>query len=254
MTLKIHPALATAIIAGILILCFALFKGCKQSKIEVAAKEQATHIADSALVLLKESKSSWDSTEQNYKYSLQQSQTEKEFIVSQKEQAEAKLDKALKENKDLIAKHNLAEYTDTATTLVPAEYISDCESCFTKLNNTTRLTLKYKNDINNLQANLNEQDQIYQKRFKQLDQERLGFYNKINSLAKEAKDATDKLKPHGRLYLSWGVLWKPVPWAAGAGLLYQTKDNMIYGARWYYSSTGQIIETTLNFPLSLKFK
>lgn len=254
MTFKINPWLATLVMAGILILIFALFRGCKQSKLEVAAKEKAQKIADSALAVLKESKRVWDSTEQNYQYSLDQAQTEKEFIVAAKEQTESELSKALKENKDLIAKHKLGEYSDTNSTLVPAEYISDCESCFTKLDNTTKLTLRYKDDLNNLQNNWDKQNQIYQKRFKQLDEERLGFYNKINSLAKEAKTATDKLQPHGRLYLSWGVMFGPWPKMAGGGFMYQTKYNLMYEANWLYGNMGHMVYGSIKFPLSIRIK
>lgn len=241
-------------IIAVLVLCFLLFKGCKQSKLEVAAKEKAQKIADSALAVLNDSKRIWDSTEQNYQYSLDQAQTEKEFIVAAKEQTESDLDKALKENKDLIAKHSLAQYTDTTAIMVPKEYTDDCESCFTKLDNTTKLTLRYKDDLNNLQNNWDKQNQLYQKRFKQLDEERLGFYNKINSLAKEAKDATDKLNPHGRLYLSWGVIWGPWPKMAGGGFMYQTKYNLQYGLKWYYGNQGHMVETSMYFPFSIKIK
>lgn len=241
------------VMAGILVLLFVLFRGCKQSKLEVAAKEQAQRIADSALAVLGDSKRVWDSTERDYQYSLDQAQTEKEFIVAAKEQTEGELSKALKENKELIAKHDMAKYTDTAAVIVPKEYADDCESCFVKLNNTTKLTLRYKDDLNNLQNNWDKQNQIYQKRFKQLNEERLGFYDKINSLAKEAKVATDKLQPRGRLYLSWGVMWAPWPVAAGGGFMYQNKYNMIYGAKWYYGNHGHMVETSMHFPLSIKF-
>lgn len=254
MTLKIHPVLATAIIAGILILSFALFKGCKQSKLEVAAKEKAQRIADSALALLKESKIEWDSSAKDFQDSLEFERGQKELIAAQKERTEGDLDKALSDNKELIARHHLADYNDTATIIVPNGYVNECEECFTKLDNTTKLSLKYKDDVNKLERKWTDQNRLYDKRFKQLSEEKLGLYNKVNALAKEAKNAADKLQPHGKLYLSWGVLWKPFPWAGGAGLLYQSKYNIIYGAKWYYSSQGHIIETTINFPLSVKFR
>jgi hypothetical protein len=164
----------------------------------------------------------------------------------------SELGTALIQNAALIDKHRLGKYTDTAATLVPQEYITDCEDCFIKLDNTTKLTLRYKDDLNKLEQKQDELNRINKNRFKQLDEERLGFYSKIKSLVQQQQADVAKLKPRARLYLSWGVLWKPYPWGAGAGLLYQTKQNMIYGAKWYYSPQGQIIETTLNFPLSIK--
>jgi hypothetical protein len=252
MTLKINPIVATLVIAGILIMAFTLFRGCRQSRIEVAAKEKAEHITDSALAVIRDYKTSSDSTAKEFQDTLQFERGQKELAQAQKERTEADLDKALADNKELIAKHHLADYTDTATIVVPSAYINECEDCFTKLDNTTKISLKYKEDFNNLGKKWDNQSQLYEKRFKQLNDEKLGFYNKINSLAKDAKEATDKLKPHGRLYLSWGVLWSPWPIAAGAGVMYQTKSYFQYGAKIYYGNRGTIVETSMHFPLSIK--
>lgn len=252
MTLKINPWLATLVMAGILILLFALFRGCKNNR-QLVADNTALATANKQLTATIDSSQKWhDSTDQNFKYSLEQSQIEKEFIVAQKEQKEAALDKALKENKELLAKHDLAKYTDTTAIVVPKEYTDDCERCFTKLDNTTKLTIRYKEDLNNLQNNWDKQNQIYQKRFKSLDSERLGFYNKINALSKQSQDAAAKLKPHGRLYLSWSVMCGPWPKMAGAGFMYQTKYNMMYEANWLYGNQGHMIYASMKFPLSIK--
>jgi hypothetical protein len=252
MTLKINPIVATLVIAVILIMAFTLFRGCRQSRIEVAAKEKAEHITDSALAVIRDYKTSSDSTAQEFKDTIEFERGQKELAQAQKQRTETDLDKALAENKELIAKHHLADYTDTATIVVSNEYVKDCEDCFTKLDNTTKISLKYKDDFNHLAKKWEDQTQVYDKRFKQLNEEKLGFYNKINSLAKEAKEATDKLKPHGRLYLSWGVLWSPWPIAAGGGLMYQTKYSFQYGLSVYYGNTGTIVETSMHFPLSIK--
>jgi hypothetical protein len=252
MTLKINPIVATLVIAGVLILAFALFRGCKQSRIEVAAKEKAEHIADSALAIIKDYKTVSDSTAQEFQDTIDFERGQKELAQAQKQRTEADLDKALAENKELIAKHHLADYNDTATMVVPVEYGRECEDCFTKLDNTTKISLKYKEDANKLESKLIIQTQSYENRFKQLNEEKLGFYNKINSLAKEAKDATDKLKPHGRLYLSWGVMFGPWPKMAGGGFLYQTKYNLMYEANWFYGNQGHMVEASIKFPLSIK--
>lgn len=254
MTLKINPWLATAIMAGILIMAFALFRGCRQSKIQVAATEKITHIADSALALLKETKAHDDSTEQDFKDSLAFERGQKELALAQKERTEDSLDKILLQNKDLIARHHLADYNDTATIIVPNGYVQDCEECFTKLDKTTTLSLKYKDDVNNLERKWTDQNNLFTKRFKQLEDEKTSFYNKMNSLAKEGKDAADKLTPHGRLYLSWAVVCGPWPKMAGAGFLYQTKYNMMYEANWLYGSQGHMVYASMKFPLSIKIK
>jgi hypothetical protein len=253
MTLKINPWVATALIAGILILVIALFKGCHQSKLEVAAREKTQHIADSALSVLKDYKAASDSAAKDFQDTLELERGQRALMENQKEQTESALDKALAENKKLIDEHRLAQYADTSATVVPHGYIVECEDCFTKLETTTSLSRRYKNDLNSLQNNWDNQNKIYLKRFKELDAEKLGFYNKINTLAKEAKDASDKLKPHGRLYLSWEVLFGPWPKMAGGGFMYQTKYNMMYEANWLYGNKGHMVEASIKFPLSIKF-
>lgn len=252
MTLKINPIVATLIIAGALILLFALFKGCKQNEIEVAAKEKSEHLADSALKIVKEFKTQSDSSARSYQDTIEFERGQKEFIASQKAATEASLDKALADNQALINKHNLAEYADTSTIVVPSEYVISCENCFARLDTTTRIAYKYKNDFIKLNDKWESLNKINENRFKQLEAEKLGFYNKINSLTRQQKDAVDKLQPHGRLYLSWGVLWSPWPMAAGAGFMYQTKYSFQYGVKFYYGTNGSMIETSMHFPLSIK--
>lgn len=252
-SLKIHPLLLAGIIIGILLLVFLLLKGCHQSKLEVAAREKTQHIADSALTVLKDYKSAADSAAKDFQDTLELATGQLALAKEQNVRLGGELQDALADNKKLIEKHKLAEYTDTTATVVPKEYLTDCEDCFVKLENTTNKANRFQSDLNNLQDKWDKQNQIYLKRFKELDAEKLGFYNKINVLAKEAKDASDKLKPHGRLYLSWGVMWSPWPVAAGAGFMYQNKYNMMYGLKWYYGNQGHMIETSMHFPLSIKF-
>ncbi len=252
MTLKINPIVATLIIAGILILFFALFKGCKQNRIEVAAREKAEQLADSTLNVLETFKANTDSTTVDFQVKTELLTGQVELAKNQKERAEAALEDQIIINNALIDKHKLAKYTDTTATLVPAEYIADCEGCFTNLEKTNREANRYKSDVNVLQGKLKKQDGLYQNRFKQLEEEKLGFYNKIKSLTIQQKETADKLKPHRRLYLSWGILFAPWPTAAGGGFLYQNKRNFIIGAKWYYGEHGHMVETTMNFPLSIK--
>lgn len=252
MRLYISPIVATVVIASILILTVIAFNGCHQSRKEVAARERSEQIADSALRVVKEYKSHTDSTDSEFKDTIEFERGQKALIENQKAKTEADLGKALADNKVLIAQHKLAQYADTTAVTVPAGFVNECEDCFTKLETTTNLSLRYKGDLSNLQNNWDKQSQLYQNRFKQLEQEKLGFYNKINTLAKEGKEAADKLKPHGKLYLSWGVMWSPWPIAGGAGLMYQTKYAFQYGVKFYYGDKGTIVETSMHFPLSIK--
>lgn len=253
MTLKINPWLATAIMAGILIMAFALFRGCRQSKIQVAATEKITHIADSALALLKESREHDDSTKKDYEARNELLEGQIELLANQKAASEDSLDKIVAQNKELITRHHLADYNDTATIVVPNAYVKDCEECFTNLDKTTKLSLKYKNDINNFDRKLKDQTDLFKNRFKQLESEKDSLYFKMNSLANEGKKETDKIKPQGRLYLSWAIVAGPWPKMAGAGFMYQTKYNMMYEANWLYGNQGHMVYASMKFPLSIKF-
>lgn len=253
MTLKINPIVATLLIAGIIILVVALFKGCHQSKIEVAAKENAQKIADSALSVLRIYKVISDSTAKEFQDSLDFERGQRELAIAQKERTEGQLDASDKQIKQLLEKYKYAKYTDTTAVTVPNEYITNCTDCFGKLESQNNLVNKYRADVKNLQLNNDKQIGLYQQRFKELNAEKLGFTNKITSLLQEQKKYTDKLQPHGRLYLSWGVLWQPFPRYAGGGLMYQNKRNLIWGAMCYYGDKGYMVQTTINFPISLKF-
>lgn len=254
MSLKINPIVATLLIAGIIILLFALFKGCHTNRQLVAENTSLTNTNKQLLSTNDSSRKWYDSSKKEFQDSLDFERGQKELITAQKERTENELDNALKSNQALIAKHKLDKYADTTAVTVPAAYVEDCDSCFAKLETTTNLTLRYKNDLNALEANWRKQNELYQKQFKAIDQERLGFYSKVQTLAQQQQKELDKLKPHGRLYLSWGVMWSPYPIATGGGLLYQNKYNLLYGLKWYYGKYGHMVETTLNFPLSLKFR
>lgn len=236
------------------ILLIAAIRGCQKANQAISAQDKAVSFGDSIKAAFNIYKVITDSSSKRFEDSLEFERGQRALANEQRLRTEAQLQDITKENRALIEKHKLAKYTDTSAVLVPGEYLTDCEGCFTKLETTTALANKYKGDVNNLQSQWEKQNQLYQKRFKELDQEKLGFYNKINTLAKAQQEAVDKLKPHGRLYLTWGVLWHYLPTAAGAGLMYQNKRNLIWGITCYYGQNGTTIETNIHFPLSLKFK
>jgi len=254
LTLKLPSWAWIGIFIGIGVLLFSMIRGCKQSKIQLAENNILKALNGELQNTIASDKAITDSSNKLFKDTLEFERGQTALIKGQKERTESELRDITKENKALIARYKLNDYTDTATTLVPNDFIADCQGCFVNLEKTTDLVDKYKKDVNNLQNNWDKQTAIYQKRFKELDAEKLGFYNRINTLAKEQQKVIDQLKPHGRLYLTWGVLWRGLPSAAGAGLMYQNKRNLIWAATWYYGANGTTIQTTINFPLSLKIR
>lgn len=242
------------IIIGIFVLIIALMRGCSQSKTQATKHHKLDSLNTVLLQAITEEKSKSDSIKKAFQDSLEFERGQVALAKAQKIRTEAELQDVIKENRALIAQHKLHKYADTSAVTVPHGFVTECEGCFVSLEKTTNIAEKYKRDNDTLSAKQANQDRIYKKLFQELDQEKLGFYNKISALAKAQQDAIDKLKPHGRLYLSWGVLWRSWPVAAGAGLMYQNKRNLIWGAKWYYGSQGTTIETSINLPLSLNFR
>lgn len=238
------------VVMGILLI--AAIRGCKKANKEAKAKGEIQLIADSALTVIKEYKRTSDSSAKQFKDTIEFERGQNALLFAQKIRTEINLQDVIQENKALIRKYKQGDYTDTSAVTVPGEFVTDCQGCFVKLEKTTGLVERYKIDINNIQSNWDKQTETYQKRFKQLEAEKIGFYNQISSLTKQQQDAANKLKPHGTLYLSWGVLWRPWPVAAGAGFMYQNKRNIIWGAKAYYGQQRTTVETTINLPLSLR--
>lgn len=254
MILKKYPILATLLITVVIILIAAVFKGCYENNGVVAKYKKLDSLNSVLLDVVADSDRELDSTKKAFNDSLEFERGQKELAKAQLQRTAYELDAATKTNKELIAKYKLAKYTDTSTVTVPHEFVADCHDCFTNLEKTTNQVDTYRTDVSRIQNSWNKQEALYQKRFKEIEIERLGFNNKIRSLAKQQQEYIDKLKPHGRLYLSWGVLFQPWPKYAGVGLMYQNKRNLIWGAMWYYGDKGHVVQTIINFPLSLKFR
>lgn len=165
------------------------------------------------------------------------------------------LDKANDRISILLRKHvPIKPSSDSNITTVPNEYITDCADCFTELNNGQQLVRKYRAEKDNQEKLYNGQLNLKDNRINSLEKSNKVLTTDYRILLNSTKKMQDILKPKGRLYLSWGIIWGPLPKMAGAGLMYQTHRNMILGAKWYYGASGQMVETSMNFPLSLRFK
>jgi hypothetical protein len=244
--------LYVAIICLGIILFIALINGCNKSKKDSATIKALVGLTDSLRSISKEAVIGWRESEGKYKDTL-------EFERGQRELVENKYDRTLKElddmhtgNSILIKKYKEAKYSDTTTVIARYEFVEDCYDCFTKLAQTDNLSLRLKREGSELRGKYQSELSLRERREKELEDEREAFRTKVDSISAAQKSAVSKIEQRGKLYLSWGVQWQPLPTYAGAGLMYQTKRNMIYGAKWYYGSKGHMVETTINFPLSLR--
>lgn len=246
MTLKIHPILGTLLIAGTIILIFLLVRGCQKER------KAASAIINSDSLINKLKQDTAELARQ-----LAANKDTAQFLEGQLSLSHNKeialnenLDKANARITNLLRKHvPINPNPDTTATLVPNIYIDDCADCFKELDNGQQLVRKYKAEKDN-------QEQIYKsqlngkdKRIKLLEVSNQEVTSSYMSLIKITKDIG---KPKGKLYLSWGIMWGPLPRMAGAGAMYQTPRSMIIGTKWYYGAQGHMVETSMNFPLSFK--
>lgn len=254
MNIKISNWAIFGMLIVVCILIAALFNGCQKAKRDKANIEKLVDLTDSFRIISKQAVEGWKESKKRFEDSLEFERGQRSLVEAQKERTEDDLNKAHKENQELIDKYKYQKYEDTSMVSAPREFVEDCHECFTKLSITDKLSLQYRKQVSEWGLKYERETMMLNGRYKQVERERDSYYKKVDSLSKAQEKAIDKIKQKGRLYLSWGVLWKPWPAYGGVGLLYQTRDNLIYGAKCYYGTTGYMVETTLNFPLSLKFR
>jgi hypothetical protein len=259
MNIKISNWAIFAILVGVGILIFALFRGCqaaKNSKDNISSLKASN---DSLKTLNKETKEQWALSDKAHADSLEFERGQRTLAENQYERTSLELDKERAINKKLIEKYKYHQYADTGMVMTPSEFVNDCKDCFTQLERTDNLTFKLRKEVTDWNNKYNKETKRLEDRLIQIKEERDGYYNKVDSLTKIQSKSIAQIKPTGRLYFSWGVLWSPLPIAAGGGIMYQTPRNIIFGLKGYYGVTKSMsnkttIETTINFPLSFKIK
>ena len=250
--LSISPWLKYAILIGLGILLVAYIRGCMNNQHNAAVTINYENRINSLI---------HDSIETAQK--LKDNDKKMEVLDSQLSLSNNKLlfldenlGKANDRITDLLKKHVPINpsLVDTSAITVPARYVNECADCFSELSNGQKLVIQYKAEKENQYNLLSGKINLKDNRIRDLETANVKLTSNYRSLIDSSKQFQDKIKPRGRLYLSWGVLWKDyVPWAAGAGLMYQTKRNLIIGASWYYNSQGHMVQTNIHFPLSLRF-
>lgn len=249
MTIKISPYLITLILVVTGLLILGVIKGCNNSQTELAANKTLADIN----ARLKSDSIKSDSLAKEYQLQieLQNGQIalwENRFWANQDS-----LDAANGRVNTLIANHNalikqISIPADTSNVYVPGEYVNDCEGCFNELNRSRYLVLAYKISADSLTLALKNKNKTDSFQLKSVTDQTLMLRNYLNKTMAVAKEE----QPKGSLYVSWGVFWNPLPSAAGMGFMYQNKYKVGYALRWYYGRYGNMMETELNLPLSLK--
>lgn len=255
MSLKIHPALATIIIAGLIILLFMLVRGCNNSQQAVALNTKLKIANDSLAAEVVRNKTEIIKNQKEHDTQLEVANGQVELKENQLAKTEDELGAANKRINILIAKHkDITPNPDTSVTIVSNDFITDCNGCFTELANGQRIVQKYKTDIDQLNFEWHKKSIIQTNRINQQEQEKSNLTKTLHDCMEISKAAQKAGTPKGQLYFSWNVIWSPFPNAAAVGLLYQNKRKLQYGLRWGYGTFGQFVETEMNLPLSLNRK
>jgi len=249
-TLKLPAWVWGVVLIGFLILAFALFRGCENSKVLAQNNDYLSgkHKEDSI-------KMSDDSS--SYVNNIEQLNGQINLNENKLAVTELQLDSANKIIDKLLKKHNpIIPAVDTTITTVPNEYITDCEDCFTNLGKQQSIIGKYKKDLKDLSDDFNQRDKIKDGRINNLTLS----LNKINSDYNAQKSINSiqarNLIPRWKLLFSMGVMSinSILPNAAGIGGAYQDKRNRIFAFRYYTSEYGSVKALDIYMPLSLRKK
>lgn len=252
MSIKVSNWVIFAFLIGIGLLIFALARGCKKINQDQVNINKLMELTDSSMALSRRAVTEWADAKKAYKDTLEFERGQRMLAEAQKERTEDDLSKALSENERLIKKYKNQEYTDTTMVQAPREFVDDCKDCFSQLEITNKITLKYKQEVADWAVRFKRETDLISGRVVQVEKERDSYRFSVDSLTNIQEKSVSSIKPRGRLYLSWGVLWSYWPAAAGGGLMYQTPRNVIFGAKCYYGAGKTTVETTINFPLSLR--
>jgi hypothetical protein len=251
--IKLHPAFVTILIAGVIILVFALIKGCSNNRQAVSENKELK--AKNKLLQAKiiNDSTQFSEAEKGYSAKLEVANGQVEIKDNQLARTGIELDAANKRINALLSKYSpITPNTDTSHTLVPNEYINECAGCYEELQNGQQLVKKYRVDIDQLKLSYLNKGKLQENRINQLGVEKDTLFQRLTESKKINQEYENKFEPKGQLFFSWGILWAPFPKMAGVGLLYQTKRKVQYGAKGYWGVYGTMVETQMNMPLSLK--
>ena len=253
MTLKIHPTIATIIIAALIILLFLLIKGCSNSQQALTLNKELKIKNDSLASKVIREKTENLENKKEYDTKLEVVNGQVEIKNNQLARTEVDLDAANKRINTLIANHKtIVPDSDSSNTYVPNDFITDCNGCFTELSNGQKLVQQYKSDNEQLKLSLRIKEKLQTDRIAQQELEKEQLSRSLNNCMLVAKAALKTDKPKGQLYFSWGVQFAPLPKMAAVGLLYQNKHKLIYGAKGWFGVYGTMVEANMNMPLSFK--
>ena len=247
MTLTINKWLIVAILVGVVVLVFALVRGCQNGKklasINIDYDGKISQLKKNAIEDLKQL-TAYRDTMQFLDGQLSLSKNKELFLNED-------LGKANDRISILLKKHvPIKPSSDTSMTWAPNEFINECAECFHELKNGQQLVKKYKAEKENQEQICIEKLNVKDNRINHLEKANKEVTSSYMALIDITKDANTRRR---MLYFSYGILWSAyVPKMGGMGLMYQDKRLRQYGVKAYFGAYKPMLETQVNMPLSFK--
>lgn len=253
MVVKFNPILLIIPLAVLLILLFGVIRSRKNTDNALAENKHLTELNTKRVV------DSAQLADQILEYKdrveLQDGQ-----LALRDNQLNAKgdsLDAANERIKSLLLKHRPIEPSaDTNITVVPNEYIQDCEGCYTELAKGRDMVMNYKgaaDDIRREYAVRKKGDSI---QIAKLTLRAMNLTGTLRDAISAAAIERENGRPTRKILVSIGTLFIDAnfPNAIGGGGGYQDRYNRIFAAKYYVSKYGGIKQFDVFIPLSFKRK
>lgn len=250
-TIKFNAALLTIIVLSILFLIFGMARSCNNTNHALSENKKLTELSNRLLT---------DSAQaaiqiQEYK---EQAEAQDGQIALKDNQLQAKgdsLDAANARVLLLINKHKpIQPSPDTSITVVPNEYVNDCEGCFVALANGREVSMSYKRTADSLRTVFFNKKRTDSIQISRLTLRATNLTGTLRDAISAAAAEREKSRPRGKALLSIGTLFidANMPNAIGGGGGYQDKYNRIFAAKYYASKYGSVKQVDIFIPLSFK--
>jgi hypothetical protein len=170
--------------------------------------------------------------------------------------ADSSLRLIILQNKALIKARRSPQVapTDTSTTIVPQEFIDDCEGCFTQLAKTSDSATAYQQETHALRTLLHAQNAADSQRIVQLESDKLALNKGYNDMRLEAEADAKRLAP--RRKVKTGLIGtfgnSLLPNGVGIGLMYEDKKDRNFGLEATFGNRPPAYEAFMYVPFSLK--
>lgn len=251
--MKIHPLVATALLITIIVLAFAMFRGCENEK-----STSADNLKLRERLKRLENDSTQNAHEKEmFQETIKVQEGQLDISTNKIVSLSTDLDKANDRASALLKRHIPIEANpDTTATLVPNEYLDECQSCFNELEIGKTLISKFRAEKDNQEQQYKSLLGTKDNRIKSLELSNNRSESLYRSLLNDAKESQKRLEQRRMLYFKLGALAinQTFPNSAGTGLIYQDKMKRMFGVDIYLSPFGTIYGANIAFPLSLKRK